>query len=223
VSALNPLEKRHDPWGYGHLWWVWDGANTPSAYRGAYLAAGAAGQFIAVLPALDLVVAHKTVPQDGREVSVGQFLSILDLIVTAKTGATEPVEVSVPESVLREYVGRYELASGAILAITLEDGGLHAQLTGQRRVAIFADSESTFFFRQTNARISFTREAAGAVTGLVLHQSGGRQNPARKLSPTSSSGNPRPPFAPAGAAILAPRPEESLPRTRARIAQARSL
>jgi CubicO group peptidase (beta-lactamase class C family) len=181
VSALNPPEKRNDPWGYGHLWWVWDGANTPSAYRGAYLAAGAAGQFIAVLPALDLVVAHKTVPQGGREVSVGQFLSILDLIVTAKTGATEPVEVRVPESVLREYVGRYELAPGAILTISLEDGGLHAQLTGQRKVAIFAESESTFFFRSTNARISFTRDTTGVVTGLVLHQSGGRQNPARKL------------------------------------------
>jgi hypothetical protein len=182
-SALNPPENRNNPWGYGYLWWVWDGDSTPSAYRGAYLAAGAGGQFIAVVPALDLVVAHKTVAEGGREVSVGQFLSILDLIVTAKTGIPEHVEVHVPESVLHDYVGRYELAPGAIINVTLEDGGLFVQLTGQRRVAIFAESESKFFYRGANTQLSFTRNTAGSVTGLVLHQSGGRTNPARKLPP----------------------------------------
>lgn len=215
-SALNPPERRNDPWGYGYLWWVWDGPTTPSAYRGAYLAAGAAGQYIAVLPALDLVVAHKTVPQGGREVSVGQFLSILDLIVVAKTGATERVEVRVAESVLRNYVGRYELAPGAIMSITLEDGRLHAQLTGQRSVAILAESESTFFYRGTNSQISFTRDASGSVTGLVLHQSGGRTNPARKLPSPSTSGTSLPQSIRARANVLAPLPNESLQLTRTR-------
>jgi CubicO group peptidase (beta-lactamase class C family) len=184
-SALNPPENRNNPWGYGYLWWVWDGPSTPSAYRGAYLAAGAFGQFIAVLPALDLVVAHKTVPRDDQEVSVGRFLSILDLIVVARTGAVERVEVPVAESVLRDYVGRYELAPGAIMTVTLEDGRLHVQLTGQRRVEIVAESESMFFYRGANTQISFTRDAAGTVTGLLLHQAGGRTNPARRLPPTS--------------------------------------
>jgi hypothetical protein len=178
-AAMNPVERRNDPWGYGYLWWVWDGANTPSEYQGAYLAAGAFGQYIAVLPALDLVVAHKTVPGSGGEVSVGQFLSILDLIVAAKHGAVERVEVRVAENVLREYVGRYELAPGAIMTITLENGGLFAQLTGQRSAAIIAESESEFFYRGANAQISFTRDASGSVTGLLLHQGGGRTTPAQ--------------------------------------------
>jgi CubicO group peptidase (beta-lactamase class C family) len=180
VNAMNPVERRNGPWGYGYLWWVWDGANTPAAYRGAYMAGGAGGQYIAILPALDMVVAHKAVAERG-DVSVGRFLSILDLIVTAKTGITDHIEVRVDESVLREYVGTYELAPGAVMTITLDNGGLFAQLTGQRRAPIFAESESRFFYRSANATISFTRNPSGSVTGLVLHQTGGRTAPARKL------------------------------------------
>ena len=183
VTDMNPRERRNDPWGYGYLWWVWDGANTPSAYRGAYMAGGAGGQYIAVLPALDLVVAHKTVAEDGVDVSVGRFLSILDLIVAAKSGTAEHIEVRVGEHVLREYVGNYELAPSAIMTITLENGQLFAQLTHQRRVPVFAESESSFFYRDANATISFTRNALGSVTGLLLKQSGGRVTPARMISP----------------------------------------
>jgi CubicO group peptidase (beta-lactamase class C family) len=183
VTDMNPPERRNDPWGYGYLWWVWDGANTPSTYRGAYMAGGAGGQYIAVVPTLDLVVAHKTVAGDGVDVSVGRFLSILDLIVAAKLGTAEHIEVGVGENVLREYVGNYELAPGAIMTITLENGQLFAQLTHQRRAPIFAESESSFFYRDANATISFTRHPSGSVTGLLLKQSGGRVTPGRKLPP----------------------------------------
>ena len=147
------------------------------------MAGGAGGQYIAVLPALDLVVAHKTVAEDGVDVSVGRFLSILDLIVAAKSGTAEHIEVRVGEHVLREYVGNYELAPSAIMTITLENGQLFAQLTHQRRVPVFAESESSFFYRDANATISFTRNASGSVTGLLLKQSGGRVTPARMISP----------------------------------------
>jgi hypothetical protein len=37
-----------------------------------------------------------------------------------------------------------------------------------------------FFLRGVNAQVSFTRNDAGVITGLVIHQ-GGRQQPARKV------------------------------------------
>jgi hypothetical protein len=86
-------------------------------------------------------------------------------------------------NVLGTYVGRYELAPGAIMTITLVNGRLFAQLTGQRSAAIFPESETEFFYHGTNARISFTRDASGSVTGLLLRQSGGRTAPARKMLP----------------------------------------
>ena len=46
--------------GYGYLWWVWDAPFNISAYEGVYSATGAFGQFITILPKLDLVTVHKT-------------------------------------------------------------------------------------------------------------------------------------------------------------------
>ena len=83
VHEMNPERRRSGPWGYGYLWWVWDGPNTPAAYRGAYTGLGAVGQHITVLPALDMVVAHKTVP-GGQSTSHDQFVELLDMIVRAK-------------------------------------------------------------------------------------------------------------------------------------------
>lgn len=84
VHEMNPERRRAGPFGYGYLWWVWDGPDTPAHYRGAYTGLGAVGQQIAVLPALDLVVVHKTVPGGGRSVSHEQFLEVLEMIVQAR-------------------------------------------------------------------------------------------------------------------------------------------
>jgi CubicO group peptidase (beta-lactamase class C family) len=86
VAEMNPARHREGPFGYGYLWWVWDGPRAVGPYRGAYTGLGAVGQQIAVLPALDLVVAHKTRPGQGRPVSHGEFLDVLDLLVRARTG-----------------------------------------------------------------------------------------------------------------------------------------
>ena len=81
--------RRGGPFGYGHLWWVWDGQWSTGSYAGAYSGLGAVGQHITVLPVLDLVVAHKTVPGGNRSVSHEQFLRILDQLVRARCANAE--------------------------------------------------------------------------------------------------------------------------------------
>jgi CubicO group peptidase (beta-lactamase class C family) len=83
VGEMNPTSRRSGPFGYGYLWWVWDGLAANGPYAGAFTGLGAVGQHITVLPALDLVVAHKTRP-GGASVSHGQFLEVLDLLVRAR-------------------------------------------------------------------------------------------------------------------------------------------
>ena len=83
VSEMNPARRREGPFGYGHLWWVWDGPHAVGAYRGAYTGLGAVGQHITILPVLDLVVVHKTRPGQGRSVSHEEFMSVLDVLVKA--------------------------------------------------------------------------------------------------------------------------------------------
>jgi len=84
VTDMNPPRRRDGHFGYGYLWWVWDGPRAAGPYTGAYTAHGAFGQHITVMPALDLVVAHKTVRGQGRQVTHDQYLDVLDAIVGAR-------------------------------------------------------------------------------------------------------------------------------------------
>ena len=84
VHEMNPVRRREGPFGYGYLWWVWDGPHATGPYAGAYTGLGAVGQHITVLPALDLVVVHKTRTGQGRSVSHPEYLRVLDLLVRAR-------------------------------------------------------------------------------------------------------------------------------------------
>jgi CubicO group peptidase (beta-lactamase class C family) len=87
VSEMNPPARRAGPFGYGYLWWVWDGPHATGAYEGAFTGLGAVGQHITVLPKLDLVVAHKTRPGDGRRVTHPEYLTVLEQLVRAHCGS----------------------------------------------------------------------------------------------------------------------------------------
>jgi CubicO group peptidase (beta-lactamase class C family) len=82
---MHPDDLQRGPFGYGYLWWLWDGPSAVGPYRGAYTGIGAIGQFLTVLPALRLVIAHKTAP-GGASVSRPQYLALVDKLVTARCG-----------------------------------------------------------------------------------------------------------------------------------------
>lgn len=85
VHEMNPEFLRKGPFGYGYLWWVFDGEAAQGPYKGAYTAIGALGQFITVIPKLNLVITHKVNNQKTKEtVSRDQYLKLVDLIVKAR-------------------------------------------------------------------------------------------------------------------------------------------
>lgn len=101
----------------------------------------------------------------------------------APRGYQPPVrrtEIQLPREVLQEYVGEYQLEGEETLVITLEDGRLRGQPTGQPKLTLFAEARDRFFLRAVNAQISFTRNEAGQVTAAVIHQGGGQET-ARKI------------------------------------------
>lgn len=91
VTQMNPANSRNGRFGYGYLWWVYDGPRNSGAYEGAYSANGAYGQYITVIPKLDLVITHKTRINPGnRSVSGGQYFGLVDRIVAAAPGGNGP-------------------------------------------------------------------------------------------------------------------------------------
>jgi CubicO group peptidase (beta-lactamase class C family) len=89
------------------------------------------------------------------------------------------VEIELPDEVLREYVGEYRMNDQVTMVVTLEDGALFAQPTGQQRLPIFATEIDHFFLRAVRAEVVFTRGAAGEVSGITVVQGGGRQSAPR--------------------------------------------
>ena len=84
--------------------------------------------------------------------------------------ATRPA-LSLSEAMLARYVGRYEEQPGFAIAITRAGDQLLARMTDQDALAIFAESETDFFYRDRNARISF-RMDGDTVEALVWRQGG---------------------------------------------------
>jgi CubicO group peptidase (beta-lactamase class C family) len=85
ISYKQAVEEKtaYYHFGYGYLWWVWDDPFDKGAYQGAYSATGAYGQFITVLPKLDLVVAFKTKYDYGRQTSTDTYLEVVDKLIAA--------------------------------------------------------------------------------------------------------------------------------------------
>ena len=87
AGEMNPENYRRGPFGYGYLWWIWDGRSNEGIYRGAFTGVGAIGQFITVLPELDMVVAHKTRPGRGTaSVGRGDYLGLIEKLAAARCG-----------------------------------------------------------------------------------------------------------------------------------------
>jgi CubicO group peptidase (beta-lactamase class C family) len=99
---------------------------------------------------------------------------LLDERIPLTPPPVERRELMLEEKLLAAHVGDYEITPKFKLVVRLKEGRLHVQPTGQPEVPVYAETEKKFFFRVTDAQITFTPE------GLILHQ-GGRNVPARRI------------------------------------------
>lgn len=83
-----------------------------------------------------------------------------------------PVRVSVPEAVLRRYVGEYTVDPEISIGIRMEGGDLYADVTSAAPVRLLAESEASFFIEPFPWSFEFVRNAAGTVDGVVLNAGG---------------------------------------------------
>jgi len=79
------------------------------------------------------------------------------------------------ESVLREYVGKFELGPDFILAFFLEEGKFFTQATGQESVELIPVGKDEFKVSGVDASVKFNRNADDVIEGLTLYQNGEHQ------------------------------------------------
>ncbi|WP_343698383.1 serine hydrolase [Caulobacter sp.] len=97
----------------------------------------------------------------------GSLLALAREDAGSKRGAALPAA-----SNLQDYAGAYELTPSTSIAISAVNGGLVSQVSGQGVVPLDAKSGDVFGLPGGDARITFTRDASGAVAGLILSQDG---------------------------------------------------
>ncbi|HEY2858052.1 MAG TPA: serine hydrolase [Terracidiphilus sp.] len=88
--------------------------------------------------------------------------------------------VSVDPKILAQYAGTYQLAPNFDLVVTVENGQLVTQATGQPKFTIYAETETKFFPMEFPAELEFVRDDKGVVNTLVLHQGGHDMKAPRK-------------------------------------------
>ena len=90
--------------------------------------------------------------------------------------------VPVDPQLLASYTGRYMLTPTFVLTVRADGGRLFVEATGQQEYEVFAESDTSFFYRVVDAQITFDRPGNGATQPLTLtlHQNG-RDRPGRRL------------------------------------------
>jgi hypothetical protein len=99
-------------------------------------------------------------------------------------------DASVPPSSYDAYVGWYDYG-GAILTVTREGDGLHAQLTGQPKFEIFPKAKDVFFWKVVEAEVTFVKDEKGKVVKAVHRQGGQTINAPRFDLPAVAKVDPR--------------------------------
>lgn len=89
-DKMNPPSAREGRLSYGYLWWVLE-EPAGSVLAGGYSARGAYGQYILVIPRLDMVIAHKRAlrPGDNSSVTWAQFIEVARQLAGARCPRAE--------------------------------------------------------------------------------------------------------------------------------------
>ncbi len=101
-------------------------------------------------------------------------------IRTDKPLPSQRESIQVEKAILEQYTGLYQVAPGIDFSIQLEEGSLMAIAPGQPKMQLFAETESVFFMKEAPVSITFEKDAAGCVSGMLIDQ-GGEKMPAKKV------------------------------------------
>jgi len=92
----------------------------------------------------------------------------------------EGKEAKIDSSGFDAYVGDYQVTPNLVLTISKEGDKLFGQMTGQGKLAVEPVSDTQFTMPDVKANISFEKDPAGKVVGLMLSQ-GTRTVNAKKI------------------------------------------
>lgn len=112
---------------------------------------------------------------------LSSYMRLMGMVPPSALPPRPRTAIDLPASALPAYAGVYEFAPGWELRVTTQNGALYGVSSlGGTPARLWPESPTEFFLKETDAQVTFTRNASGAVTGAVVHQFG-RERTARKI------------------------------------------
>ena len=102
----------------------------------------------------------------------------------------EPVAIKLAANVLDGYTGVYQITETDEAIVRRDGDNLVISFPGGRKTVISPMSETQFFVKDSRARINFTRNASGAVTGFAVTGSGVEQDARKTDKPVPAEQKP---------------------------------
>ena len=104
------------------------------------------------------------------------FFALTNQLKVFKLGEfTIPEAVHVDPAVYDDYVGQYQVTPTFIITITKENNRLLGQGTAQPRFELFPESETKFFLKAVQAKITFVKDSKGNVIKLIVRSADGEE------------------------------------------------
>jgi serine-type D-Ala-D-Ala carboxypeptidase/endopeptidase len=135
---------------------------------------GGYASWVAVVPSRKVGVVILSNTATMKITELGQQVTLIALGEKVEPPKPAPV-AKVSPKVLKKYLGDYAITPQFVISVTLEDGKLMVQATGQPKFQIFPESETKFSLKVVDAQITFAGDKNGKAEMLILHQDGANQ------------------------------------------------
>jgi uncharacterized damage-inducible protein DinB len=110
---------------------------------------------------------------------ISSYMRVMGLVPPSALPRIARNAITLPVESLSQVVGAYDVESGHLLGsppfrlhVTLRDGVLILKPDGQPEIRLWPENENRFFFKEIGALVTFTRDEAGVVNGLMLLNNG---------------------------------------------------
>jgi VWFA-related protein len=106
----------------------------------------------------------------------------VDIPDPEKNEIEEREEIILPDEILEQYVGTYRISPESNATVTLEEGRLYAQITGEHKLPLYPESETVFFHKAVAGNENeFLENNTGVVTHMIVRR-GERELRALRIS-----------------------------------------
>jgi CubicO group peptidase (beta-lactamase class C family) len=208
VESTRPKSELGDGRGYGFLWWTYAAGSLGSRYptlnrMDVFAGSGTGGQYLAVVPAADMVIVHRGDTDNGRQVPGRDVWMIAEMILAARRGAPQPAPGTMPlaplalttqapprtrvrfppldSAAMTAYVGEYQVSPQVTVRVFVYRGRLFANFPGRGEAELLRVGADDFTIMPIpGAEIRFARDTDGRVRGMVAEVGGERLRAERR-------------------------------------------